>query len=100
MRSTSFLPHLRHIKVNQTLVTDHAITLVATTTRKRAPCPLCRRWSKRTHSSYGCTIRDLPWAGDRSSSASGSTVSSVTIPAANDVSSPSACRIWPPFVAD
>lgn len=63
MRITSFLPHLRHIKVTDTLVTDHALTLVAATTRKRAPCPLCRRWSKRTHSYYGRTIRDLPWAG-------------------------------------
>jgi transposase len=63
MRTLSLLPHLRHIKVTDTLVTDHAITLVATTTRKRALCPLCRRWSKRAHSYYGRTIRDLPWAG-------------------------------------
>jgi len=63
MRITSFLPHLRHIKVTDTLVTDHAITLVVATTRKRAQCPLCRSWSKRTHSRYDRTIRDLPWAG-------------------------------------
>jgi len=63
MRIAPFLPHLRHIKVTDTLVADHAITLVAATTRKRASCPLCRRWSKRAHSHYGRTIRDLPWAG-------------------------------------
>jgi transposase len=63
MRITSFLPHLRHIKVIDTLVADHAITLMAATTRKRAQCPLCRRWSKRAHSRYDRTIRDLPWAG-------------------------------------
>ncbi len=63
MRLTSFLPHFRHIKVSDTLVTEHTITLVAATTRKRAQCLLCRRWSKRAHSHYGRIIRDLPWAG-------------------------------------
>lgn len=63
MRIPSFLPHLRHIKVNDTVVTDHAITLVAVSTRTRAQCPLCQRWSKRAHSRYERTIRDLPWAG-------------------------------------
>jgi transposase len=62
-RITSFLPHLHHIKVTDTIVTDHAITLRATTTRKRAQCPLCHRWAKRAHSHYDRTIRDLPWAG-------------------------------------
>jgi transposase len=63
MRLASFLPHLRHIKVTDTLVTDHTITLVATPTRKRAQCPRCHRWATRTHSRYERTIRDLPWAG-------------------------------------
>jgi len=63
MRIISLLPHLRHITVNDTLVADHAITLVAVTTRKRAQCPLCQCWSKRPHSRYVRTIRDLPWAG-------------------------------------
>jgi transposase len=63
MRITSFLPHLRHIIVQNTIVTDQTITLIAATTRKRAQFPLCRRWSKRVHSHYDRTIRDLPWAG-------------------------------------
>lgn len=63
MRVSSFLPHLRHIKVTQTIVTDQIITLVAVTARKRAQCPLCHRWAKQVHSRYGRTIRDLPWAG-------------------------------------
>ena len=62
MRIASFLPHFRHIKVTDTTVTDHAITLAATTTRTRAPCPLCHRQSQRVHSRYERTIRDLPWA--------------------------------------
>lgn len=63
MRVSSFLPHLRHIKVTETIVTDQIITLVAVTARKRAQCPLCYRWAKQVHSRYGRTIRDLPWAG-------------------------------------
>lgn len=63
MRITSFLPHLCHIKGTATIVTDHAITLGATATRKRAQYPLCHRWAKRAHSRYDRTIRDLPWAG-------------------------------------
>jgi len=63
MHIPSFLPHFRHIKVNDTVITDHAITLAAVSTRKRAQCPLCSRWAKRAHSHYGRTIRDLPWAG-------------------------------------
>lgn len=63
MRTCSFLPHLRTIHVGTLLVTDQHITLVATTTRRRAQCPRCGRWSKRVHSHYERTIRDLPWAG-------------------------------------
>jgi len=63
MGVSSFLPHLRHIKVTDTIVTDQTMTLVALTARKRAQCPLCHRWSKQVHSRYGRTIRDLPWAG-------------------------------------
>ncbi len=63
MRVSSFLPHLRHIKVTDTIVADQTMTLVAMTARKRAQCPLCHRWSKQIHSRYDRTIRDLPWAG-------------------------------------
>ncbi len=63
MHSPPFLPHLHQLKVSTTLVTAHAITLVAVTTGKRARCPLCQRWAKRVHSRYSRTIRDLPWAG-------------------------------------
>jgi transposase len=63
MRTYSFLPHLRSIHVETLLVTDQHLTLVVATAWKRAPCPLCRRWSKRVHSRYERIIRDLPWAG-------------------------------------
>src|SRR5579863_7684007 len=63
MRVSSCLPHLRHLNVTETIVTDQIITLVAVPTRKRAQCPLCHRWTKQVHSRYGRTIRDLPWAG-------------------------------------
>jgi len=58
-----FLPHLRHVKVENVIVADQEMTLIASTTRKRAQCPLCQRWSKRTHSRYWRTIADQPWAG-------------------------------------
>jgi transposase len=63
MPTYAFLPHLRALRVETLLVTDQQLTLVAATTRKRVQCPLCQRWSKRVHSRYDRTIRDLPWAG-------------------------------------
>jgi transposase len=63
MRVTSFLPHLKSIKVETVTVADDGIILRATTTRKRARCPLCQRWSKRIHSRYWRVIADQPWAG-------------------------------------
>jgi len=43
MRVTSFLPHLKSIKVEIVTVTEHGISLIATTTHERARCPLCQR---------------------------------------------------------
>ncbi len=63
MRVTSFLPHLKSIKVETVTVTDQGISLIAVTTHKRARCPLCQRWSTRIHSRYGRVIADQPWAG-------------------------------------
>lgn len=63
MRVTSFLPHLKSIKVENVTVADHSILLRAAATHKRAQCPLCQRWSKRIHSRYWRTIADQPWAG-------------------------------------
>jgi len=63
MRVTSFLPHLKSIKVETVTVADHGISLRAAATHKRAQCPLCQRWSKRIHSRYWRVIADQPWAG-------------------------------------
>jgi len=63
MRVTSFLPHLKSIKVENVTIADHGIILRAAATHKRAQCPLCQRWSKRIHSHYWRTIADQPWAG-------------------------------------
>jgi len=63
MRVTSFLPHLKSIKVESVTVADHGVILRAATTRKRGQCPLCQRWSKRMHSRYWRVIADQPWAG-------------------------------------
>ncbi len=63
MRVTSFLPHLKSIKVESVTVADHGIILRAAATHKRAQCPRCQRWFKRIHSRYWRVIADQPWAG-------------------------------------
>jgi len=37
------------------------ITLTLTSRSHPAPCPLCARWAKRTHSWYERALADLPW---------------------------------------
>ncbi len=49
----SFLPHRRHVKVENVIVADQDITLIARATRKRAQCPFCQRWSKRAPKRLG-----------------------------------------------
>jgi len=59
----ALLPHLRGLRLERVSVADTGLTLVLTTTRRTAQCPLCARRSHRVHSRYQRTLDDLPWAG-------------------------------------
>lgn len=48
--------------VEEMIVNDGAITLVAVATTHFAACPRCKRPSTRVHSRYWRTLHDLPWA--------------------------------------
>jgi len=57
------LPHVRGLRLERVLVIDASLTLMLTTMRRTAVCPLCARRSHRVHSHYQRTMADLPWAG-------------------------------------
>jgi hypothetical protein len=59
----SFMPHLRGLRVDHVVVTDHLLTLTLSATRSRAPCPLCQRPARRVHSRDTRTLADLPGSG-------------------------------------
>ena len=40
----------------------HQITLIASSTKTTAQCPLCQRLTHRVHSRYERKLTDLPWA--------------------------------------
>jgi transposase len=63
MPPSSFLPHLRGVRLHSVTITDDQITVTVATVRQTARCPLCQRRSKRVHSRYRRTIADLPWNG-------------------------------------
>lgn len=43
--------------------TENAVTLVAETSGRTSPCPVCGKRSGRIHSRYTRTLSDLPWQG-------------------------------------
>jgi transposase len=57
------LPHLKGLRLDDITVTDDRVTITAATTRRRARCPLCHRYSTRVHSRYRRTVADQPWGG-------------------------------------
>ena len=63
MRLTALLPHLKGLRVDQTVIEDHVLTLVVRPTRRTAVCPRCHRRSGRVHGRYYRTLADLPCAG-------------------------------------
>ena len=40
----------------------HQITLIASSTKTTAQCPLCQQLTHRVHSRYSRKLTDLPWA--------------------------------------
>jgi len=60
MLTELFLPEVPGVRVERFWREGATLHLAATTTRRYARCPLCRRRSKRVHSHYRRTIADLP----------------------------------------
>ena len=60
-----FFPSDTGVRVDRLWRDGTAIHLQVTARRRWARCPLCRRRSKRRHSSYERTLADLPCAGAR-----------------------------------
>lgn len=65
MPPLTFLSQLRGLHLDSVGVTDDRITLMITTVRRTARCPLCHCRSRRIHSRYTRTLADLPWNGHR-----------------------------------
>ncbi len=63
MRLLPFLPHLKGLRLAEITATNEGVTLCLYAARRTAPCPSCRRRSRRVHSRYDRTIADLPWGG-------------------------------------
>ncbi len=63
MRLPPFLPHLKGLRLAEITATNEGVTLRLYAARRTAPCPSCRRRSRRVHSRYDRTIADLPWGG-------------------------------------
>jgi len=63
MLTKLFFPDARGVRVDRVWREGEAIHLAARTTRRKAHCPLCRRYSRRVRSHYRRTITDLPCGG-------------------------------------
>lgn len=63
MPPLTFLPQLRDLHLDSIAVGDDRITLMVSTVRRTARCPLCQCRSRRVHSRYTRTLVDLPWSG-------------------------------------
>lgn len=63
MLTTLFFPDACGVRVERVWREDHALHLAATTTGRKASCPLCHHSSTRVRSHYVRTIADLPCGG-------------------------------------
>jgi len=63
MPPLTFLPYPRGLHLDSITVTDHQITVMLTSVRRTARCPLCQCRSRRIYSRYARTLVDLPWHG-------------------------------------
>src|SRR5260370_2041993 len=62
MCPSTFLPNLEGLALERVTGDADHITVAATARAPTAACPLCQHLSRRVHSTYGRTIRDLPWS--------------------------------------
>lgn len=61
--STTVLPHLTGLRIQEVIVVEGTILVAVTPTRKTAHCPLCHRRSHRIHARFTRQLADLPWNG-------------------------------------
>jgi len=55
------LPASPGLRMHHIRVASHELTLVLTSSRSEACCPLCGQKTSRVHSRYSRTLQDLPW---------------------------------------
>lgn len=60
MHASRLLPHLSAFRILTVSVADACVILEVTPKRRTARCPLCGRRSRRIHSRYARSVRDLP----------------------------------------
>jgi transposase len=61
----SLFPHLAGLRLEKVELDGETVRLHLAASARRARCPLCKRRSRRVHSSYHRTVADLPLAGRR-----------------------------------
>jgi transposase len=65
MPVSPLLPDTAELHLDQILSEPQAITVVVSTVRSTAYCPVCQQPSTRMHSRYVRSLADLPWSGLR-----------------------------------
>ena len=50
-----------NLEIQQVRLTSEELTVVAVSSQKAVPCPICGQEARRVHSSYVRTLQDLPW---------------------------------------
>ena len=63
MRMPAFLPQLAGLRLEAVAVDEAGVAVSVRAVRRRAACPGCGRRSRRVHSVYTRTVRELPWSG-------------------------------------
>src|SRR5206468_12277133 len=61
----AWMPHGAELNLEEVVIGEDGIELVATTSAPSAACPQCGVASLAVHSRYGRTIIDLPWSTAR-----------------------------------
>jgi transposase len=65
MRAAPLLLPGMGLRIEAVEIDEYGLTVLVTTRRARAPCPVCGRPAGRVHSRYARTLGDLPWSGAR-----------------------------------
>ena len=63
MKATTLIADLAALRVADVILHDGVVAVRAAPRRRTADCPLCHRRTRRIHSRYWRTVRDLPCSG-------------------------------------